>query len=80
MKNIDIQEAGRRFYNLLDDVAKGKHIVITRHDIPVALLIPVQTSRKMSPVSAAAELRKFRKKHPLRELSLRDLITEGRRS
>lgn len=80
MKNIDIQEAGRRFYELLDDVAKGKRIAITRHNVPVALLIPAQTSLKMSPVSAAAELRKFRKKHPLHGLSLRDMITEGRRS
>ena len=83
MKNIDSQEAGKRLYKLLDEVAKGKRIAITKHGVPVALLVPAQTKLKMNPKTnpkiAAAELREFRKKHPLHGLSLRDMVTEGRR-
>jgi prevent-host-death family protein len=74
-------EAKTKFSELLSRVAEtGAEFVITKHDRPVARLVPA--TRFHSPEKAAkavAEWRRRRKRCRLGNLKIRDLINEGRR-
>jgi prevent-host-death family protein len=52
MSTITAFEAKTRFGELLDRVAKGEEIVITRHDKPVARIVP-EGRRTLSEVQQA---------------------------
>jgi len=78
MKTVGAYEAKTHLPRLLDEVAAGETITITKHGVPVATLVPVVIERKTAR-SAAEELRAFRDRHPLGGVSIRDLIEEGRR-
>lgn len=41
MTTVAIEQAKMNFFRLIDDVALGEHIVITRDNVPVAELVPV---------------------------------------
>jgi prevent-host-death family protein len=64
---------------LLDRVAKGERITITKHGVPVAVLMPPPAARPLSPATALAEMKAFRKGRKLGKLSIRSMIEEGRR-
>jgi len=78
METIGAYEAKTHLPKLLERVLKGEQITITKHGVPVAVLQPLP-SRKTEPKKVIAELRKFRDKHTLEGLSIRDMIEEGRR-
>jgi prevent-host-death family protein len=80
MRSVGVREAKTHFSRLLDEVAEGETIAITKRGVPVARLVPVQKrpDRDMSEVIAA--LREFRKRtKPLGTITIRELIEEGRR-
>jgi prevent-host-death family protein len=86
MASVTLFEAKTRFGQLLERVARGEEIVITRHEKPVARLIP-EGRASLAPVrDAAAGLRALRKRIAKRtsgqsELSLDDIqsaVKEGR--
>jgi len=79
METVGAYEAKTHLPKLLERVSKGERITITKHGVPVALLQPPVSLRKMNPKQVIAELRKFRDKHTLKELSIRDMIEQGRR-
>ena len=64
---------------LLEQVAKGETIQITRRGIPVAKLIPIETSEPHNPKEAAQRIRQMRKNIRLGGLTIKALINEGRR-
>jgi prevent-host-death family protein len=72
-------EAKTHLPKLLAKVAKGERITITRHGLPIAMLVPIETADKLNPVSAIKQLVAFAKRHPLKGTSIRDMIEEGRR-
>lgn len=78
MKTIGAYEAKTKLGQLLDEVEAGESITITRHGVPVATLAPAGTSRSEAEAAAAA-LRRFRAKHRLEGVSIKELIDEGRR-
>lgn len=81
VKSIGVHEARTHFSQLLDQVARGKKVLITRHGKPVGVLGPplAETTRDVPQVIAA--MKELRRGNILgEELSLRDLIEEGRRS
>ncbi len=78
MKTVGAYEAKTHLPRLLDEVAAGESITITKHGVPVATLVPARTERK-SARAAAEELRAFRDRHPLNGIKIRDLIDDGRR-
>jgi prevent-host-death family protein len=78
MRQIGAYEAKTHLTRLLNDVAAGETITITRHGQPVATLGPARTTRS-SAVEAARGLRMFRRAHRLRGVRIRELIDEGRR-
>lgn len=72
-------EAKNTFSELLELVRGGAEITITKHDRPVARLVPVTASGLKERRKAAAELRAVRRRYSLQGLSARELIAEGRR-
>lgn len=80
MTSVGAYRAKTHLAELLDRVEGGERITITRHGRPVAVLIPVSGAPDLTVDEAIAELRSFRSRHTLGEgLTVRDLITEGRR-
>jgi len=78
METVGAYEAKTHLPKLLARVIKGERITITKHGVPVAILQPPLPLRKTEPRRVIAELRKFREKHTLKGLSIRDMIEEGR--
>jgi prevent-host-death family protein len=73
-------DARTNFRRLLDRVERGETIVITRHGVPIAKLVPVDEAFDRSKARrAAAELKSFAKGNCLpKGLSLQRLADEGR--
>lgn len=79
MRRIGAYEAKTHLPRLLDEVAEGESITITKHGVAVAVLVPASTRAVMTPAQAIEGLRAFRRDHRLGGLSIRELIDEGRR-
>ena len=80
MKQIGSFEARTHFYELLERVAKGESLTITKHGVPVAMLVPVSASPRGNRGEIIDRLLEFGKGRRLRGLAIRRLIEEGRRS
>ena len=78
METVGAYEAKTHLPKLLERVIKGERITITKHGVPVAVLQPPLPLKKTEPKKIIAELRKFREKHTLKGLSIREMIEEGR--
>jgi len=72
-------EAKNRFSELLDRVHHGAEVLITKHDRPVAKLVPVSAPAEAERKKTTMELRALSKRYSLKGLSVRELIDEGRR-
>lgn len=79
MRTIGAYEAKTHLPRLLDDVAKGERITITKHGHPVAMLVPPDAVAARDVEAVMARFREFRKGNRLDGLSIKDLINEGRR-
>ena len=85
MGTVTALEAKTRFGELLERVARGEEIVITRHDKPVARIIP--EGRDLESVRRAVDsMRETRRRmalrkgfKPITDKEIRDAINEGRR-
>lgn len=62
MRKVGTSEAKTRFSALLDEVARGETIIITRRGRPVAWLTPLEVPDRRSAIAAAATLRDLRKR------------------
>jgi prevent-host-death family protein len=78
MRTVGAYEAKTHLPRLLDEVASGETITITKHGAPVAMLVPVQKSKR-SVADVVDDLREARKGISLGGLTIRELIDEGRR-
>jgi prevent-host-death family protein len=78
MEAVGAYEAKTHLPRLLDDVAAGRSVVITKHGVPVARLVPARAPAP-EPREVIDALRNARRGVRLEGLSLRDLISEGRR-
>jgi prevent-host-death family protein len=72
-------EAKNRFSDLIDRVGRGAEITITKHNKPVAKLVPAADTLRERRKRAASELRASRDRYQLKGVSVRELIDEGRR-
>ncbi|MCX6022553.1 MAG: type II toxin-antitoxin system prevent-host-death family antitoxin [Chloroflexi bacterium] len=80
MRSVGVYEAKTHLASLLDQVAQGESITITRHGQPVAVLTPYQTPLRPEVGGVIDALRAFRKGISLGDLTVREAIDEGRRS
>lgn len=85
MATVTAFEAKTRFGELLERVTKGEEIVITRHDKPVARIIPEGARRLEDVRRAVAGLRELQQriarrksKSRLSNREVRSAIDEGR--
>ena len=85
MATVSAFEAKTHFGELLDRVSKGEEVVITRHDRPVARLVPEGAQRLDDVRRAVAGLRELqqrirrRSKARVSNRAVRSAIEEGRR-
>jgi len=78
MTSVGSYEAKTHLPSLLDRVANGEQITITRHGVPVARLVPVGTRSRADVRAAIQAIRELRKGNRLGGLKVRDLIEQGR--
>ena len=80
METIGAFDAKAHLSALLDRVARGERITITRHGVPAAILVPV---REAGPKPIHEEIvegmRTLRKRVKPDTLSVREMVNEGRR-
>ena len=79
MSEVGAYEAKTHLPRLLERVARGERITITKHGVPIAELVPAGAARRRTAAETIAELKRFRRGHTLDGLSLRELIDNGRR-
>jgi prevent-host-death family protein len=80
MYSVGAYEAKTHLPQLLDRVARGEEIRITRNGRPVARLVPEPGEEATDVRSVIAQIREFRKGRRLGDdISIRELIEEGRR-
>ena len=79
METVGLFEAKTHLSALLERVAQGEEITITKHGAPVALVVPAGNRRKRDPRHVAERIRALRKGAKLKGLTVRQLIEEGRR-
>ncbi len=77
---IGAYEAKTHFSELLERVVAGEQITITRHGVPVARLVPAHPiASEDERRTAVAAMRQLAGRNRLGGLSVKTLITEGRK-
>lgn len=79
MKTVGSYEAKTHLPRLLEEVANGEKIIITKHGVAIAMLVSVQSEQKKDPKVIIQEIKSFRQGRSLKGLSMRKMIKEGRR-
>jgi prevent-host-death family protein len=80
MASVGAFEAKTHLADLLDRVARGERITITRHGVPVALLVPIEEKEaKLSHREIVEGMRALRKRVKPGKMSVREMVKEGRR-
>jgi len=79
METVGAYEAKTHLPKLLERVAKGERITITKHGIPVATLQPAASAKKNPLRETIEQLKRFRSGHRLEGEAIREMIEEGRR-
>lgn len=73
-------EAKTHLPALLERASKGERITITKHGVPIAMLVPADPHPRKDRKQVIAELKHFGRGRSLkRGTKVRDLIEEGRR-
>lgn len=80
MKKVGSYEAKTHLPRLLDEVAGGRRLCITKKGVPVAILAPAVREAVRDPRRTIEKIRSFRKANALGGASLRKMIERGRRS
>jgi prevent-host-death family protein len=64
MREIQASEAKTHLLQLLDEIERGKSIIITRNGRPIARLIPEDSMRRQGKVEAVERLKALRATMP----------------
>lgn len=76
---VGAYEAKTNLGRLLEEVAAGATVTITKHGLPVARLVPAASVGHADAEVAIASLRQARRGVKLKGISLKELIEQGRR-
>jgi prevent-host-death family protein len=80
MERVGAFEAKTHLSQLLDRVAQGETIAITRHGEPAALLVPVRPAAgNLSHTEIVTGMRELRRRVKPGKMTIRQMIEEGRR-
>ena len=78
-ESVSLYDAKTHFAELLERVAGGEEVTITRHGVPVAKLSPIKrVATKEERQKAIEAILALAKHNRLDGLKLKDLINEGR--
>ena len=80
MSEVGASEAKTHLHRLLQRVEAGERFVITKHNRPVAELIPFRPRDRERVQSAIAGLKAFQQSHSLGGLSVRRINEDARRN
>jgi prevent-host-death family protein len=78
MTTVGAYEAKTHLSTLLERVARGESITITRHGTPVAMLVPAEAKERPDVRAVVEQLLEFGRGRTLGDMSLREMIEEGR--
>ena len=80
MQTVSAYQAKTHLSRLLDDVARGETITITRHGAPVAMLVPPPDKQRVDVAELIEEWKRYQREQniTLGGLSIREMIEEGR--
>ncbi len=81
---VPAHQAKTHFGELLARIARGEEIIITRHDMPVARMIPEGRPNSASVKALMARIKERRKTLPLNlpgeeKITIKDLVNYGRK-
>jgi prevent-host-death family protein len=79
MKRVGAYEAKTHLPKLLEQVAEGQSITITKHGVPVAVLSPYDSEKTVDILEVIRSLLAFRESNRLEGLNIRDMIEDGRK-
>ncbi|MBS0168024.1 type II toxin-antitoxin system Phd/YefM family antitoxin [Nitrospira sp. CMX1] len=80
MKTIGAFEAKTHLAALLERVSKGETIIITRHGVPAARLVPVEEpAKRMMHATLIERMRDLRARVKPDRITVKEMIEEGRR-
>jgi prevent-host-death family protein len=79
MNSVGLFDAKTHLSALLERVAQGEEITITKHGVPAAVLVPPANRRKKDPKKVAERIRALRRGARLEGVTIRQLLEEGRR-
>lgn len=79
MATMGAFEAKTHFSFLLEKVARGEEVIITKHGHPIAKVIPLGGCSREEMKQAIERLKVFRKGNTLGDLNWKALRDEGRR-
>ncbi len=77
MNRVGSYEAKTHLPALLDRVAKGERITITKHGVPVAMLVPVEEAARQDRDEVIRKIQEFGRGRTLKDITIRELIAEG---
>ncbi|MCY4214037.1 MAG: type II toxin-antitoxin system prevent-host-death family antitoxin [Gammaproteobacteria bacterium] len=85
--SVTALEAKTRFGQLLDRVSRGEEVIVTRHDKPVARIVPAGRPAREEVRAAVEGLRELRRTIAMRrgaqpaltDADIKSLIEQGRR-
>ena len=78
MITVGAYQAKTHLSELLTRVAEGERVVITKHRVPVAELVPASGARQQTVQDVIRAIRGFAKGRKLGNQSIRQMIDEGR--
>jgi prevent-host-death family protein len=64
-RTVGLAEAKNKLSELVDCVVRGEEITITRHDEPVAKLVPVRRPSRTEAMHAVESIRRLRARNPV---------------
>ena len=80
MQTIGAFDAKTHLSALLDRVARGERVTITRHGVPAAMLVPVGgAGPRLTHEEIVEGMRALRKRVKPDTMSVREMVNEGRR-
>lgn len=80
MESVGAFEAKTHLSSLLDRVARGERITITRHGVPAAILAPLdQAEQKLTHQEILEGMRALRQRVKRGKKTVREMVNEGRR-
>jgi len=78
MTKVGVTQAKTHFAALLERVARGERIAITKHGVSVACLVPPPAGPSLSREDAIDELLRFRRGRKASRRTVRKWVEEGR--